>query len=87
LILPQVNAIRDALDRKAVAIVIQPEQLGDYLKYLSVKPKLVVTDSQVFEMVSKIVPEDIPLTGFSLLLARVKGAFQYYLNGFIALTT
>ncbi|HRT84176.1 MAG TPA: [FeFe] hydrogenase H-cluster maturation GTPase HydF [Bacteroidales bacterium] len=81
LILPQVNAIRDALDRKAVAIVIQPEQLGDYLKYLSVKPKLVVTDSQVFEMVSKIVPEDIPLTGFSLLLARVKGAFQYYLNG------
>ena len=81
LILPQVNAIRDALDRKAVAIVIQPEQLGDYLKYLSVKPKLVVTDSQVFEMVSKIVPEDIPLTGFSLLLARVKGAFQYYLDG------
>ena len=81
LILPQVNAIRDALDPKAVAIVIQPEQLGDYLKYLSVKPKLVVTDSQVFEMVSKIVPEDIPLTGFSLLLARVKGAFQYYLDG------
>ncbi len=81
LILPQVNAIRDALDRKAVAIVIQPEQLGDYLKYLSVKPKLVVTDSQVFEMVSKIVPEDIPLTGFSLLLAWVKGAFQYYLDG------
>jgi [FeFe] hydrogenase H-cluster maturation GTPase HydF len=81
LILPQVNAIRDALDRKVVAIVLQPEQLGDYLKNFAIKPKLVVTDSQVFEAVSKIVPKDIPITGFSLLLARVKGAFQYYLDG------
>jgi len=81
LILPQVNAVRDALDRGAVAVVLQPEALDKYLKSIGDKPRLVVTDSQAFDVVSKIVPEDIPLTGFSLLLARSKGLFSHYLNG------
>lgn len=81
LILPQVNAIRDVLDNGGIAIVLQPENLGDYLKTASVKPRLVVTDSQAFKAVSEIVPEDIPLTGFSLLLARSKGPFKKYLEG------
>ena len=81
LILPQVNAIRDALDKDAVAVVLQPEALDNYLKGTSRKPVIVVTDSQAFDAVSKIVPDDIPLTGFSLLLARSKGAFPHYLKG------
>ncbi len=81
LILPQVNAIRDVLDKGGNAIVLQPGNLGSYLKSAAVKPKLVVTDSQAFNEVSKIVPEDIPLTGFSLLLARSKGPFVHYLKG------
>ncbi|MEA5006190.1 MAG: [FeFe] hydrogenase H-cluster maturation GTPase HydF [Rikenellaceae bacterium] len=85
LILPQVNAIRDALDREAVAVVLQPEALEKYIKAEMVKPKLVVTDSQAFESVSKIVPDDIPLTGFSLLLARSKGLFPHYVKGIDAI--
>ncbi|MFA6334436.1 MAG: [FeFe] hydrogenase H-cluster maturation GTPase HydF [Bacteroidales bacterium] len=81
LILPQVNAIRDILDRGGVSVVLQPEALGQYLSKCSTKPKLVVTDSQAFDKVSKIVPNDIPLTGFSPLLARSKGFFEHYLNG------
>lgn len=85
LILPQVNAIRDALDRDAVAVVLQPEALEKYIKEEIVRPKLVVTDSQAFEYVSKVVPEDIPLTGFSLLLARSKGLFPHYVKGIDAI--
>lgn len=81
LILPQVNAIRDILDRGGVSVVLQPDALEKYLNNCTLKPKLVVTDSQVFDKISKIVPEDIPLTGFSPLLARSKGFFEYYLNG------
>lgn len=81
IILLQVNAIRDILDRGAVSVVLQPEALEEYLKKCLTKPKLVVTDSQAFETVSKIVPNEIPLTGFSPLLARSKGFFEHYLNG------
>ena len=81
IILPQVNAIRDILDRGGVSVVLQPEALEEYLRRCSTKPKLVVTDSQAFETVSKIVPNEIPLTGFSPLLARSKGFFEHYLNG------
>ncbi len=86
LILPQVNAIRDALDREAVAVVLQPDALENYIRNETVKPKLVVTDSQAFDFVSKTVPEDIPLTGFSLLLARSKGLFPYYVKGVEAIS-
>jgi [FeFe] hydrogenase H-cluster maturation GTPase HydF len=81
LILPQVNAIRDVLDRDGNAIVLQPANLKEYIEHASVKPKLVVTDSQAFAKVSAVVPNDIPLTGFSLLLARSKGPFIHYLKG------
>ncbi len=82
LILPQVNAIRDILDKGAIATVVQPENLASmagadgFKKY-----KLVVTDSQAFDQVSEIIPIDINLTGFSILLARSKGYFDYYLQG------
>ena len=70
LILPQVQAIRDLLDHQACCLVTQPQQLPQMLKLLRQPPKLVVTDSQVFESVQKIVPDSIPLTSFSILFAR-----------------
>lgn len=81
LILPQVNAIRDLLDKEATAVVLQPANLKDYLTFSGDKVSLVVTDSQVFDVVDRDVPANIPLTGFSVLLARSKGSFQKYLNG------
>ncbi len=80
LILPQVMAIRDILDHKAMAIVLQESELNDFLN-TNPKPKLVVTDSQIFDKVAAIVPHDTPLTGFSLLFARLKGDFEAYLKG------
>jgi len=81
IILPQVNAVRDVLDNGAVSVVLQPEALEEYLNRCPAKPKIVVTDSQAFETVSRIVPDDIALTGFSVLLARSKGFFDYYIKG------
>jgi [FeFe] hydrogenase H-cluster maturation GTPase HydF len=81
LILPQVNAIRDLLDRDAVAVVLQTDQLKGYLDRNAESVKLVVTDSQAFAEIDKIVPKWLPLTGFSVLLARLKGAFDKYLEG------
>ena len=80
LILPQVQTIRDILDNKAVAVVLQHDKLEKYLEN-NPAPKLIVTDSQVFGIVSKIVPENIPLTSFSIVLARHKGDFENYLKG------
>ena len=79
LILPQVQLIRDILDNNAIAIGLQPEELELYLQ--KQRPDLVITDSQVFGMVSKVVPVDIPLTSFSVVLARAKGNFDNYLKG------
>ncbi|MDR2979051.1 MAG: [FeFe] hydrogenase H-cluster maturation GTPase HydF [Bacteroidales bacterium] len=81
LILPQVMAIRDMLDHHAISIVLQLEELDFFLKNSGIRPKLVVTDSQIFNQVDKIVPSDIPLTGFSILFARLKGDFETYLKG------
>lgn len=81
LILPQVMAIRDLLDRDARAIVLLPESLESYLADNISQIKLVVTDSQVFPQVSTIVPESLALTSFSILLARSKGFFNEYLRG------
>ena len=72
LILPQQLVLRDALDRGAVAITTQVEQLGFVLGNLKNPPKMVITDSQVFGAVSKIVPESIPLTSFSIIMALYK---------------
>ena len=73
MILPQQQAIRDCLEANAVAVVVKEFQLEQTLKELGKKPSLVVTDSQAFGMVKEIVPEDIPLTSFSILMARFKG--------------
>lgn len=81
LILPQVNAIRDIMDRGGIPIVMEPHNLKSYLDTCGVKPVMVVTDSQAFDKVSAIVPESIPLTGFSVVLARTKGDFAEYLKG------
>jgi [FeFe] hydrogenase H-cluster maturation GTPase HydF len=73
LILPQQQTIRDLLDCGAIAVVCRDTELLDTMKKLCIKPKMVITDSQVFKKVSQIVPEDVPLTSFSVLFARYKG--------------
>ena len=79
MILPQQQAIRDIIDSGAICVVVQPEQLEETLKKM--KPVLVITDSQVFKKVMKIVPEDILLTSFSILLARYKGFLETAVKG------
>ena len=73
LILPQQQTIRDVLDSDAVCLVTKETQLETLLSSLPKKPRLVVTDSQAFGFVNKVVPKDIPLTSFSMLFARYKG--------------
>jgi len=85
LILPQQLVIRNIIDNKGIAIVVQPDELENALAKLNQKPRLVVTDSQVFSKVAKIVPEDIELTSFSILMARYKGALVNSINGVKAL--
>ncbi len=81
LILPQQQTIRDLLDANASVIVVKETELEDTLNNLSKKPRLVICDSQVFGMVSKIVPKDIMLTSFSVLMARYKGFLNTAVNG------
>lgn len=81
MILPQVQLLRDILDNNAIAHVCKETELQSTLDSLNHPPRLVVTDSQVFNMVSKIVPDDIYLTSFSVVLARAKGLFEYYVKG------
>lgn len=85
LILPQQQTIRDILDSDAIAIVTKENQLSETLLKLGEKPKLVITDSQVFNMVSKLVPNDIPLTSFSILMARYKGFLDTAVKGAAAI--
>lgn len=73
LILPQQLVLRNVIDNKGIALVVQESELEEALNKLAAKPKLVVTDSQVFGKVNKIVPRDIPLTSFSILMAHYKG--------------
>ena len=87
LILPQVNAIRAILDGQAVATVLQPEALEGYLSKAGDGVGLVVTDSQAFARVAAIVPQAIPLTSFSMLLARSMGSFDIYRDSIRALDT
>ncbi len=81
MILPQVQAIRDILDNDAVAIVLKERELDMVMRKMQPRPALVVTDSQVFLKVDGSVPADIPLTSFSIMLARHKGDFENYLKG------
>jgi len=81
LILPQVQAIRDILDNDCVAIVLKEREVDAFLRKTGIKPKLAITDSQIFLKADASVPKDIPLTGFSVVLARLKGDFDNYLKG------
>ncbi len=81
LILPQVQAIRDILDNDAVAIVLKEREVDSFLKKTKIKPALAVTDSQVFVKADASIPSEIPLTSFSIMLARFKGDFDSYLKG------
>ncbi len=73
LILPQQQTLREILDSKAISIVTQVPQIPQVLASLNKPPKLVVTDSQAFKEVNEMVPQEIPLTSFSMLFARYKG--------------
>jgi [FeFe] hydrogenase H-cluster maturation GTPase HydF len=81
LILPQVQAIRDILDNDAIAVVAKEREVDSLMKRLSPRPSLVITDSQVFKKADASIPENIPLTSFSTVLARYKGDFESYLSG------
>lgn len=73
LIMPQVQAIRDALDHRAYCVVVTEDCVEQALSDLKRQPCLAVTDSQIFGSVAKVIPDSIPLTSFSILLARMKG--------------
>lgn len=81
MILPQVQLIRDVLDNHCVNIVLQQDQVSEFFRTTNVKPKLVITDSQIFNLAGQLVPKEIPLTSFSTVLARQKGDFENYLKG------
>lgn len=81
MILPQVQVIRDVLDNHAINIVLKESELEAFFQKSSIQPKLAITDSQLFDRVSQIVPSNIMLTGFSILLARHKGNFEAYKAG------
>ena len=81
LILPQVQAIREALDYDCMVTVLKETELNDFIKLSSFIPSLVITDSQLFGKIDKLIPPEIPLTSFSILLARQKGNFEAYLEG------
>jgi [FeFe] hydrogenase H-cluster maturation GTPase HydF len=81
MILPQVQAIRDILDNDAVAVVAKEREIDTLIKRLHPKPSLAITDSQVFKKADASIPDDIPLTSFSTVLARYKGDFENYLRG------
>lgn len=85
LILPQQQTIRDILEAGAVSVVTRNTELKETLASLGKKPALVITDSQAFEQVAADVPEDIPLTSFSILFARYKGDLWHVVDGAKAL--
>ena len=85
LILPQQQTIRDILDAGASALVVRDTELSSLLGTVGADPKLVITDSQVFNKVKDIVPETIPLTSFSILMARYKGFLETAVKGAAAI--
>lgn len=85
LILPQQHAIRDLLEAEALPLVTRETELPDALSALAAPPRLVVTDSQAFRAVAPRVPEEIPLTSFSILMARYRGFLETAVRGVAAL--
>lgn len=88
LILPQQQVIRDILDSGSMALVLKESELEEGLKRIGKENiALVITDSQAFKFVSSVVPEDVPLTSFSILMARYKGFLDTAVKGIFALNT
>lgn len=87
IILPQVQTLRDLLDNNCISIVVKETELKSALGNLKTPPSLVVTDSQAFKKVSEIVPNDISLTSFSILFARLKGDLKAFSKGAEAIDT
>ena len=87
LILPQQMALRDILDAHACAVVCQPNELPAMLQNLKHPPRMIVTDSQVFGKVAAMTPPSVPLTSFSILMARYKGDLTALVQGAAALRT
>ncbi|MDE5577555.1 MAG: [FeFe] hydrogenase H-cluster maturation GTPase HydF [Oscillospiraceae bacterium] len=85
LILPQQQTIRDILEAGGISVVVKETELAETLKKLGTPPKIVITDSQAFGMVNKIVPQNILLTSFSILFARYKGNLETAVRGAKAL--
>ena len=81
MILPQVMAIRDVLDNNAINVVVKETEAELFLKETGIKPKLVITDSQAFGYVNKIISPDSMLTGFSVAYANMRGPFNDYVRG------
>jgi len=81
LILPQVMTIRDVLDNDAISVVVKETAVTTFLSKTDIKPTLAITDSQVFDKVSKLLTPDIPLTSFSIAFARLRGPFNEYIKG------
>jgi len=81
MILPQMQVIRDVLDQDGVCVVLKENEVAGYIGKMTPRPVLAITDSQVFPKANAAVPEDIPLTSFSIVLARQKGDFAEYLKG------
>lgn len=81
MILPQVQVIRDVLDNDGVVVICKEREVDSYIRKMDPKPALVITDSQVFPKADAAVPRNIPLTSFSIVLARQKGDFVNYLKG------
>lgn len=81
LILPQVQLIRDVLDNHAIAIVLKETEVEAFFSHNRIRPRLAITDSSIFKKADQLVPQDIPLTGFSVVLARHKGPFEAFMKG------
>lgn len=81
LILPQVQTLRDILDHKGLALTVTDDNLEEILSKMKHQPDLVVTDSQVFEKVNKVLPKSVPLTSFSILMSRYKGDLETFIAG------
>ena len=81
IILPQVQTIRDLLDNRAISVVCGVENLDYTIKNLKTAPKIVITDSQAFKEVNEIIPQNILLTSFSIIFAKLKGDLKTFVKG------
>lgn len=81
LILPQVQTLRDILDKRATAVVTNEERLGQVIEQMKARPRLVITDSQVFAEVADRTPPDVPMTSFSVIFGRYKGSLSAFVSG------